>query len=283
MFKNYYALTKPGIIYGNLITTATGFLLASKWNVNLALLIATLSGIALVMASGCVFNNIIDRAIDARMERTKSRGLVTGKISKQNAVIFALLLGIGGLFMLGKYTNPLSLGITLVGVFVYLVLYTIGKRRSMYGPLIGSIAGAVPPVVGYTAVTAHLELAAMILFLMLILWQMPHFYAIAIFRKEEYAMAGIPILPIQRGIRSTKILIVLYIIAFAIVSLSLTLLGSSGRIYFSVVLALNIAWLSLSLWGFRAADEKLWARKMFFFSLFTLLITFIALALDVTQ
>ncbi len=162
-FKAYYQLTKPGIIYGNLLNTASGFLLASKWHFGFGLLLATLGGTALVIASACVINNFLDREIDAKMARTKKRALVSGSISGPRALICASLLGLLGFVILGVRTNRLTFGLGVLALFTYVVLYGIAKRRSVHGTVVGSIAGALPPVAGYTAVTNHLDSGALIL------------------------------------------------------------------------------------------------------------------------
>lgn len=279
--KNYYWLAKPGIIYGNLVTTIAGFLLASRGQVNFELLIATLLGISLVIASGCVFNNYIDRNIDAKMARTKNRALVKRVISGRNALTYASILGIFGLVTLGFFANMLSVYVALVGLFFYVVMYSLWKRRSVYGTVIGSISGAVPPVVGYVAVTNNLDAGALILVAILVTWQMPHFYAIAIYRLKDYAAAGIPVLPVKRGIYLTKINMLVYINAFIIAALLLTFFGYTGYSYLVVAVLLGFIWLSLCIKGLNAkTDDRLWARKMFLFSLIVLTLLCVMISAD---
>jgi len=193
---NYYLLLKPGIIFGNLVTLAAGFLLASKGNVNFGLFAATVFGLSLVIASACVFNNYIDRFIDQNMERTKNRPLATGVIKVRDAILFGVLLGIAGNLTLLMYTNGLTVAVANVGFFVYVFLYSFLKSRTVYSTLIGSVSGAIPPVVGYCAVSNQFDFAAGILFMMMIFWQMPHFFAIALWHFDDYAKAGIPVLPV---------------------------------------------------------------------------------------
>ncbi len=277
--KAYYQLTKPGIIYGNLLNTAAGFLLVSKWHFGFGLLLATLGGTALVIASACVINNYIDRKIDVKMARTKKRALVTGSISGRSALAYASLLGLLGFVILGAYTNRLTFGLGVVALFTYVVLYGITKRRSVHGTVVGSIAGALPPVAGYTAVTNHLDGGALILFLILACWQMPHFYAIAMYRFNDYKAAGLPVLPVKKGIRTTQVQIVLYIIAFTVAVLALTAWGYTGYTYAAVMGSLGIIWLLRAMQGFKAVDDKVWARKMFLFSLIIILTLAIMLAI----
>lgn len=265
--RNYSLLTKPGIILGNVITTAGGFALASKGAFDVWLFLATLLGIILVIASACVFNNYIDRHHDKKMSRTKNRPLVLGLISLKSALVFAVILGLLGAACLFYFTNLLTTALALIGFFVYVILYSFSKYHSVHGTLIGSVAGAIPPVVGYCAVSNQFDLGALILFVMMSLWQMPHFFAIGIFRLEDYKDAFIPILPIKRGIHATKIQMVLYIVAFAIIASLLTLFGYTDTWFLIISTALSLCWLLIGILGFRAKNDKIWARNMFKFSL----------------
>ncbi len=272
MFKTYYALTKPGIIYGNAVTGAAGFFLASRGHVNWGLFAATIVGMSLVMASACVANNYIDRDIDKVMERTKQRALPVGLISIRNAVTFAVALGLIGFLLLALYVNFLVVALGFIALITYLVLYGLAKRRSIHGTLVGSIAGALPPVAGYCAVTNHIDGAALILFLILVFWQMPHFYAIATYRLSDYMAAGLPVLPAVKGARRTKIEILIYIAAFTAAASALTFFGYTGEVYLVAVAIFGLAWLGLSIKGFNAKDDKRWARTMFLFSLIVIMV-----------
>ena len=188
------------------------------------LLLATVIGLSLVVASGCVLNNCIDRDIDRHMERTRGRVTVTGQISLKAALAHGLVLGVAGFGLLWWRTNPLTTALAGFGYFVYVGLYSLWfKRRSQYGTLVGSLSGAMPPVVGYCAVSGQFDAGAASLLAIFCLWQMPHSYAIAIFRLKDYEAAGIPVLPVARGIAVTKIHIVLYILAFMAATLALCL------------------------------------------------------------
>jgi protoheme IX farnesyltransferase len=284
--KAYYQLAKPGIIYGNSISALAGFFLASGGTVNWLLCISTIVGLALVMGGSCVFNNYLDADIDAQMERTKIRATVTHQISKKNTLIYgSILLGLG-MLILYVYTNILALSVALVGTIVYVLIYTPFKRKTVHATLIGSIAGATPPVVGFCAVTHTFNLEAFLLFLILVIWQMPHFYAISLFRSDEYKAASIPVLPLVSGIRTTKIHMLLYIIAFLIASTSLTFFHFTGYIYFIIMLVLSLIWIYKSIQGFKIKTEDAsanasWAKKMFLFSLIVLTVWSIVLALNV--
>lgn len=270
-FKNYlrtyYRLTKPGIIYGNAITATAGFLLAAKTHLQPELFVTMLGGVALVIASGCVFNNYIDRHIDQKMARTKKRALARGVVSGKAALLYAITLGVVGFLLLALFVNMLVFWIGMVGFIDYVVLYGYSKRKSVYGTLVGSISGATPPVAGYCAVTGRLDMGAFILFLILVCWQMPHFYAIAMYRVDDYAAASIPVLPVKKGMHAAKLNIVAYIAAFLISTLLLTVFGYTGFVYMVGIAIVGAMWLWRGVQGFKAVDDKAWARKMFGFSL----------------
>lgn len=282
MMKTYTMLTKPGIILGNIITTAGGFALASQSGFDFRLFLATLLGLALIIASAGVFNNIIDRQSDAKMARTKNRPLVQGTISMKNALIFGSVLGLVGVMVLSNATNYLTVAVALGGFFTYLILYAIMKYRSFYGTLVGSLAGAVPPLVGYTAVSDRFDLAALLLFAILVLWQMPHFFAIAIFHLKDYKAASIPVLPIVKGLQVTKIQMVLYIIVFTLTTLLLTLAGYTGSFFAWTTLILGAFWLGCCIKGFfiPPQQEQKWGRQMFLASLAVITGIFVAIPLE---
>ncbi|MBI2030866.1 protoheme IX farnesyltransferase [Candidatus Kaiserbacteria bacterium] len=281
MIKQYVSLTKPGIIMGNAITASGGFFLASRGSFDPVLFFAMLAGLSLIIASGCVINNYFDRDIDALMARTKDRALAKGILPVKHALLFALCLGIAGVMILYWYTNLLTLGVALFGGFVYVVLYTLWfKRRSTKSTFVGSLSGAVPPVIGYCAVTGTIDAAAIILFLILVLWQMPHFFAIALYRLEDYTAASIPVLPVKRGVMAAKIQTILYINAFIVATLALTALDYTGYFYALVMAALGVMWLVLAIAGFKAPDTKKWARRMFILSLIIIMMLPVMIAID---
>jgi protoheme IX farnesyltransferase len=266
-FSRYYRLTKPGIIKGNLFTAVAGYLLAAGFDFAWLNLIGTLAGVAFVIGSGCVFNNVIDRDIDKKMARTKKRELVQGTISVKVALAFATALGLAGFACLAIFANWLTVAIGLVGMLFYVVIYAIGKRASSLGTVIGSISGAIPPVAGYTAAAGHLDNAAFLLFLIMALWQMPHFYAIAMYRLKDYSAAGIPVLPAVKGMRTTKIYILLYVVAYTIAAVSLSFLDYTGLTYLIVMMVLGMLWFLKGIQGFKTKDDDKWARMMFGYSL----------------
>ncbi|WP_409310156.1 heme o synthase [Pectobacterium sp. B1J-3] len=269
MIKQYLQVTKPGIIFGNLISVIGGFLLAAQGSIDYPLFLATLVGVSLVVASGCVFNNVIDRDIDKKMERTKNRVLVKGLISLKVTLVYASLLGIAGFALLYIAANPLAMWLAVMGFVVYVGVYSLYmKRHSVYGTLIGSLSGAAPPVIGYCAVSNQFDAGALILLLIFSLWQMPHSYAIAIFRFKDYQAANIPVLPVVKGISVAKNHITLYILAFMIATLMLSLGGYAGYKYLVVAAAVSVWWLGMALSGYKNAnDDRVWARKLFVFSI----------------
>jgi protoheme IX farnesyltransferase len=280
MLKSYYSLTKPGIIYGNAITTAAGFFLASRGVFNYWLLVQTIIGLSLVIACAGIVNNIIDRKIDVKMERTKNRPLVKKEISVKKALFLGVICGLIGFGLLIYYTNTLTVAVALAGTLIYLIAYSFGKRKTTLGVVIGSFSGAVPPVVGYCAVTNRFDTGALLLFLILFIWQIPHFYSISIYRQDEYTAAGIPTLPAKKGITTTKVYILIYVAAFVTACVLLFVFDYAGRIYLTVALFAGLEWLLVGIKGFFATDDKKWARKMFRVSLIVMAAIFITMSIE---
>ncbi|MGL9769244.1 MAG: heme o synthase [Sodalis sp. (in: enterobacteria)] len=282
MIKEYLQVTKPGIIFSNLISVIGGFLLAAKGKVDYALFLTTLLGVSLVVASSCACNNYVDRDIDQKMERTKNRVLVQGLISPKVSLVYAVVLGITGLALLYLAANPLAMWLAVIGFTIYVGVYSLYmKRKSVYSTLIGSLSGATPPVIGYCAVSNRFDSGALILMLIFSLWQMPHSYAIAIFRFKDYQAASLPILPVKCGISITKHHITLYIIGFMIATLMLTLGGYVGYKYLIVAILINAWWLSIALQGYKLANnDKVWARKLFLFSIVAITSLSVMMSID---
>ncbi len=248
-----------------------GFLLGLNHHIYLSdtwRLIVALLGTSMIIGSGCVFNNYLDRKIDKKMDRTKKRASVTGKISLRDGMIFASILGVVGIALLLRFINVTTAIVGLIGFIDYVVLYSYAKRKGPYGTLVGSISGATPPLAGYTAVTGHVDAGGLLLFLILVFWQMPHFYAIAMYRIKDYAQAGIPVLPVKRGNKTTKLYIFVYICWFIVASSLLYLDGYVGAFYLIVMTLLGLWWLWSAGQGFRAGvDDTKWAKSMFLKSL----------------
>ncbi len=266
--KKYLLITKPGIIFGNLIAVIGGFFLASKGHFDLAKLFAVMVGTSLVVASGCVFNNYVDRDIDCMMERTRNRVMARGLISPPVALAYASLLGLGGALILHFFTNDLALAFAIMGFIVYVGFYTLYfKRNSEYGTIIGSLSGAAPPVIGYCAASGHFDLGAALLLLIFCLWQMPHSYAIAIFRFNDYKAADIPVLPVKRGITIAKRHIVGYIVAFTAAAISLYICDYAGIGFLIVTGLIGCYWLLVAIKDYSKANEIQWAKRLFIISI----------------
>ncbi len=285
MFKRYLQVTKPGIIMGNLISVAGGFLLASRGEIDWILMLATVVGLSLVVASGCAINNYVDRDIDAKMQRTRNRVTVNGEMSGKAAFFHGVVLGVVGFALLAYFTNWVAVAFAVFGYVVYVGLYTLYfKRKSVYGTFVGSLSGAVPPVVGYCAAAGQFDAGAAILLAMFCIWQMPHSYAIAIFRYKDYEAAGIPVLPVSQGIAKAKRHIILHIAAFAVVASLLPLAGYVGIGFMVVALATSLWWLAMALRGYRPGiDVNGWARQVFFFSIITVTALSVTMALDFNE
>jgi heme o synthase len=280
--KDYLLVAKPGIVFGNLVSAAAGFFLASKGRVDGVALAATLIGISLVVASGCVFNNCIDRKIDRKMVRTRNRALAKGLISLKIAVTYATILGAAGMALLCAATNLPAIVIVAAGFVIYVGVYSLYmKRNSVYSTLIGSLAGAAPPLAGYCAVTGRFDLGAVILLLIFCLWQMPHCYAGAIFRFDDYSAAAIPVLPVKQGTAVAKKHIVAYILAFTVAAWMLTFAGYTGAGTFAVATVLGLSWMYMAV-GYKVADERPRAKKLFIFSILAIFILSVMMSIDYT-
>lgn len=268
---DYYLMTKPGILIGNLIAMFAGFFLASQGTFYFWTFFSVLLGLSAIIASACVFNNYIDRDTDKKMNRTKTRALAKGTIPISYALIFGMILfGFGNLILI-FYTNLLTTILADVGFVIYVFFYSLWKSQTIYGTAIGSLAGAIPPVVGYCAVSNSLDGGALLLFLVLVMWQMPHFYAIAMMHLKDYKAAGLPLLPLEKGILQTKIHMTCYIIAFLMLLPLLTFFNFTGYIYLIASLTVSLLWFGLCLKGFRIQNEQRWAKDMFFLSLIVIM------------
>lgn len=289
LLRQYYDLLKPGIIYGNLLTMTGGFLLAfanaPKVNFDWPIIMQLVGmwiGLALVIGSGCVFNNHFDRDIDSLMTRTQKRPTVTGDIDGLQAAIYALILGFFGLLILLTIGNWLTFGLGLIGLFVYLPVYTLWlKRTSIYSTVIGAVSGAMPPVIGYCSFKGVFDAGACYLFLILFLWQMPHSYAIALFRQGEYIKAGLPSMPATIGKRQTKITILLY--TGMLLGASFLTLFAEPNIPWLLLIGMalvNGIWLviGIKLWP-RMSDHR-WAKMMFSLSLLSIMCFSLLLSLQ---
>lgn len=273
MLRALWQLTKPGVTLGNALSAFAGFLLASHGTVDWLLFFWTSLGTTFTIASACVLNNYLDQDIDAHMSRTKKRAEWIKKVGQQNTVLFAVILGLLGFGVLMSYTNWLVVLVEIIGYVDYVVLYGMwSKRTSVHGTLVGSISGAAPILAGYVAAAGTIDLGAILVFLVIFVWQLPEFYSIAIYRQKEYAAAGVPVISVVKGIPHTIREIFIYTLLFVIFTVALGAFGYAGFMYTVIMSAVGLYWLWLSSQGFKAKDPAVWARRMFRFSLNALLI-----------
>lgn len=283
-WRDFIALTKPGILRSNLIAVFAGFWVASQWQLQYDKLILTLIGTVLVMASSCVFNNYLDREMDVKMARTKNRALPTGKIKPVTVLWYAAILGVIGLTVLFIFSGLLAGLFGMVGMFVYVVVYTMWlKRTSTWSTSIGAISGAMPPVIGYVAVTGKVDLGAWMLFALLFLWQPPHFWALGIRRTEEYRAAGFPLLPVVKGIPRTKLQMIPYLVLLIPIPILMYMFDYTGIWFLIIGEILSVVWLLLALKGFRSQDNDAWAKRVFLFSINHLTISLVVMILDTVR
>lgn len=237
-------------------------------------MLLTLIGSSLIIAGSCAVNNYYDRDIDHLMERTKVRPTVTGKIQPNQALWSGILLIALGLIML-LMTTVMAAVIGFIGVFTYVVLYTMWtKRRYTINTVVGSVSGAVPPLIGWTAVEGHIGVVAWVLFMILFIWQIPHFLALAIKKTEDYRAANIPMLPVVHGFEVTKRQIIVWVACLLPLPF---FLGSLGLPIVILGTLLNVGWLVLGLMGFRMKNIMKWATLMFVYSLNYMTIYFVAM------
>lgn len=284
MLKDLIALTKPRIIRLNVIAAFGGFWVAAKWDFSWPLMLTLLwmlVGSALTMASACVINNYWDREMDQKMERTKDRATATGRLSPRFVLTYGIILGIVGLAVLWFLTGPLTFWLGLLGWFVYIVVYTIWlKRTSTWSTSVGGISGAMPPVIGYCAVTNEVDAGAWILFALLFLWQPAHFWSLAIRRVEEYRAAGFPLLPVVKGIERTKKQMIPYIVLLIPLGILFFYYGYVGYVFLTISIVAGIVWFIHTLTGFKAKNTEKWAKVNFIISVNYLMLVFLVMIGD---
>lgn len=280
VLRDYYALTKPGVVQLLVFTAIVGMFLASPRMAPLGVLIFGSIGIGLAAASGAVVNHILDIRLDAKMARTKSRPMPSGRIKERDAIAFAVLLGLIGISVLVFFVNALTAFLTFVSLIGYAIIYTVYlKRATPQNIVIGGAAGAAPPLLGWTAVTDQVESFALILFLIIFTWTPPHFWALALARKEDYTRAGIPMLPVTHGSKLTKSFILYYTMLLLIVSLLPFLTGNSGFLYLCGASFLGGGFLYYAL-KLKFAETSGDSMKTFSYSISYLMALFTFLLLD---
>ena len=279
----YYQLVKPGIVYANCMTAAAGFLFASKNEFEFQSFIASIVGIALIIAGSCVLNNVLDRQIDRHMKRTEKRPTVTGEISVTSAIVYGLVLLVIGLSILFLLVNNLVGLLGIIAVIAYVGIYGFFKRRSPFGTVVGAVPGALPIMAGYVSVSGVIDVTAIVLFFILFSWQMPHFYAISIYRQKEYANAGIPVLTVRRTLQYTKIVSGAYLLLFIGAVFMLPIVHKVGLIYDLGMAAIIFYWLYVYVRGIRRQTPRVeiaWARSFFGASLLVLIVFSVLISID---
>ncbi|WP_448587497.1 heme o synthase [Thermocrinis sp.] len=280
--KDYILLTKPGIVLLVLITTFTGMYLAQKGFPPTDLLFWTLLGTGLASAGSAVLNQYFDRDIDALMERTKSRPLPIGNVSPSSAFWFGVVLLSVSFLIMFFFTNPIATFFTALASFSYISVYTLTlKRKSPLATEIGGISGALPPVIGYTAITGVLSFEPLVLFLIMFIWQPPHFWVLAIKYAQDYKKAGIPTMPVVKGIEHTKLKTLLYTSALLPLSLLPYFYGMAGEIYFICASVLSSIYLLLTL-AF-VFSKKPSGSFLFFYSIIYLALLFTVMVFDLRR
>jgi protoheme IX farnesyltransferase len=279
-WRDFYELTKPGVVKLLVFTAIVGMCLATpSWVPWQALVFGTL-GIALASGSAAAINHVLDRKIDARMRRTQDRPLPTGNVSSQEAVVFALLLGVVAMVMLYFLVNPLTAALTFISLIGYAVIYTVYlKRATPQNIVIGGAAGAAPPLLGWTAVTNDVSAFPLILFLIIFAWTPPHFWALAIARKDEYAKVDIPMLPVTHGEAHTINSIMAYTVLLVAVSILPPLLGMSGIPYLVGAVLLGIGFLYYAV-ALKVSERKDLPMRTFSYSITYLMGLFALLLAD---
>jgi protoheme IX farnesyltransferase len=280
VWRPYYELCKPRVVGLMLITTIVGMLLATPYAVPWQIFVFGNIGIGLTACAGAVINHLADRHIDILMHRTERRPIPQGKVSPSTAFIFALCLSITGLGMLLIFTNVLTTVLTFFSLVGYAFIYTLFlKHATPQNIVIGGLAGAAPPLLGWTAVTGQLDAGGLLLLLIIFVWTPPHFWALAIHRVEDYAKAKVPMLPVTHGIAYTKLNVLLYTCLLIAVTMMPFVVGMSGGIYLIGALLLDAGFLY---WAIRLkfGDDPKVPMKTFWYSIIYLMFLFVVLLLD---
>lgn len=280
-WRDYYELTKPRVVILIVFTAIVGmFLSVPAWPNTVALIFGTL-GIGLAASSAAVFNHVLDARTDILMMRTRGRPLPQGKLTERSALSFASVLCVISMIMLWFLVNPLTTVLTFCSLIGYAVVYTVFlKRATPQNIVIGGAAGAAPPLLGWTAVTGDVSSSALLLFLIIFVWTPPHFWALAIARKDEYAKVDIPMLPVTHGEAYTRLNILLYTILLALVTVLPYFTGMSGVIYLLTAVVLDAVFLYYAIQMMRSPDNKALPMQTFKFSITYLGVLFAALLID---
>ena len=281
ILRSYYHLCKPNVVFMMLITSLIGSLLATNGsNFNPLLILISLIGIGLCAASAAAINQVVDQKVDANMSRTSERPIPQGEISSSKAISFAIVIGLIGYAILYRYVNALTAYLTIASLIGYAIIYTVFlKRATPQNIVIGGLAGAAPPLLGWSSITGSIDPNALLLVLIIFAWTPPHFWALAIHRKDEYAKENIPMLPVTHGISFTKLQIILYTIIMLLVSLFPYFVMMSGVFYLfsDLVLGSIFLWYAFRLYG---DDSNSLAMPTFQYSIYYIFLIFLALLID---
>ena len=279
-FGNFLALCKPRVTMLIVFTAMIGMFLATPGMVPLQILLAATIGIGMASGAAAAFNCLVEQAIDAKMARTRGRPLPTGQVTSKQTFIFASIMASIGLAILYVFVNPLTMWLTLATFVGYAVIYTVFlKPATPLNIVIGGLSGAMPPALGWAAVTGSVSAEAWILVLIIFAWTPPHFWALALYRREEYAKSGLPMLPVTHGEEYTRLQILLYTIILVAVTLMPFAMRMSGFIYLASAAILNAVFMWYALGLYRKYSDAL-AKSMFKFSILYLTLLFAALLVD---
>lgn len=279
-WRDYYELTKPRVVMLLLLTALVGMCLATPGWVEPVILVAGMLGIGLLSSAAAVVNHVVDHRIDSIMARTFNRPVARGKVSIQRALVFAGVLALVGFIALALFVNMLTAWLTLASLVGYAVVYTMYlKRATPQNIVIGGLAGAAPPLLGWTAVTGEIHAYGLLLVLIIFTWTPPHFWALAIHREKDYAKAKIPMLPITHGIEFTKTCVVLYTLLLCAVCLLPYLTGMSGGLYLLGSSMLNAYFMYMAL-KLKFKPSASTAMDTFKFSILHLMLLFLILLVD---
>ncbi len=279
-WRDYYQLTKPKVVALLLLTAWVGMLLAPSTQSQPVVMLIALCGIGLLSAAAAALNHVLDQNIDAKMARTQRRPVATGRVSSQQALGFALTLAAVGFVVLYGWVNPLTAWLTLASLFGYAGIYTMFlKRATPQNIVIGGLAGAMPPLLGWTSISGTLSAEPWLLVMIIFAWTPPHFWALAIHRRDDYAKVNMPMLPVTHGIEFTKTAILFYTLILTLVCLMPYLVGMSGVLYLAGSLLLNLGFISHA-WRLKFADDPKQPMLMFRFSIYHLMLLFLLLILD---
>ncbi|MFN6969402.1 MAG: heme o synthase [Rheinheimera sp.] len=280
VWRDYYQLTKPKVVALLLLTAWVGMMLAQPDLPALDVLMVSMLGIGLLSSAAAALNHVLDQRIDAQMARTHHRPVARGRISTERAVVFSLVLAASGFIVLYTAVNPLTAWLTLASLFGYAVVYTMYlKRATPQNIVIGGLAGAMPPLLGWTAMTGQIAAEPLLLVMIIFAWTPPHFWALAIHRRDDYAKVNMPMLPVTHGIEFTKTAIFLYTLVLFLVCLMPYLVGMTGAIYLVGTVILNL-WFMGYAWQLKFHAKADTAIKTFRFSIVHLMLLFLLLLVD---